>query len=79
MTDIAAAVPAAVPVASAPELGFTHFIAQTDLVGQGLFVILVVMSLISWALIVIKGVGLFRRQQFLGQHCFRGGHQIPSC
>lgn len=63
MTDLAAAVPAAVPVATAPELGFTHFIAQTDFVGQGLFVILVVMSLISWALIVIKGVGLFRRQR----------------
>lgn len=52
---------ASVPVA--PELGFTHFIAQTDVVGQGLFAILVLMSLISWALIVVKGVALFRRQR----------------
>ena len=57
MTELVAAVPAA------PELGFTHFIAQTDVVGQGLFVILVIMSLVSWALIVTKGVGLFRRQR----------------
>ena len=63
MTDIAAALPVAAPVASAPELGFVHFIAQTDLVGQGLFLILVLMSLISWTLIVIKGFGLFRRQR----------------
>ena len=53
MTELVAAVPAA------PELGFTHFIAQTDVVGQGLFVILVIMSLVSWALIVTKGVSFF--------------------
>lgn len=46
-----------------PELGFGHFIRQTDAVGQGLFVILVLMSLISWALIVTKGVGLMLRQR----------------
>jgi len=47
----------------APELGFGHFIQSTDAVGQGLFVILVVMSLISWALIITKGVGLMLRQR----------------
>jgi biopolymer transport protein ExbB len=47
----------------APELGFGHFIQHTDAVGQGLFVILVVMSLISWALIITKGVGLVLRQR----------------
>ncbi|MFN4266352.1 MAG: MotA/TolQ/ExbB proton channel family protein [Aquabacterium sp.] len=45
------------------QLGFSHFIAQTDVVGQALFVILVLMSLVSWALIVTKGVALFRRQR----------------
>ncbi|RZI83612.1 MAG: MotA/TolQ/ExbB proton channel family protein [Rubrivivax sp.] len=47
----------------APELGFGHFIRETDGVGQGLFVILVLMSLISWALIITKGVGLMLRQR----------------
>jgi biopolymer transport protein ExbB len=68
--DAAASVPAvsdaqamvaATPPAS--ELGFSHFIRQTDVVGQGLFVILVLMSLVSWALIIVKGVALFRRQK----------------
>lgn len=49
--------------AAAPELGFAHFISQTDAVGQGLFAILVIMSLVSWALIVTKGVALFLRQR----------------
>lgn len=51
------------PAAAPAELGFSHFIAQTDAVGQGLFVILVLMSLASWALIVTKGVGLYLRQK----------------
>jgi biopolymer transport protein ExbB len=46
-----------------PELGFAHFIQQTDAVGQGLFVILVLMSLVSWILIVTKGVSMLRRQR----------------
>jgi len=50
-------------VPAAPELGFSHFIRQTDVVGQGLFLILVLMSLVSWALIVTKGVALMRRQK----------------
>jgi biopolymer transport protein ExbB len=51
----------ALPPAS--ELGFAHFIRQTDAVGQGLFVILVLMSLVSWVLIVTKGVALLNRQK----------------
>lgn len=43
--------------------GFGHFIAQSDFVGQGLFVILVLMSVLSWALIVHKGVALMLRQR----------------
>jgi biopolymer transport protein ExbB len=49
--------------APASELGFSHFIQQTDVVGQGLFVILVIMSLVSWGLIFTKGVALFKRQK----------------
>lgn len=49
------------PVAS--DLGFVHFIHQTDAVGQGLFLILVLMSLVSWGLILTKGVALVRRQK----------------
>ena len=69
MTDTVTSTPdAALAVAqtavpTAPPPGFGHFIAQSDAVGQTLFGILVVMSLISWALIVIKGVALFLRQR----------------
>jgi biopolymer transport protein ExbB len=55
--------PVAVAASPAPQLGFAHFIAQTDAVGQGLFILLVLMSLLSWGLIVIKGVSLVRRQR----------------
>lgn len=48
---------------AAPDIGFGHFISQSDLVGQGLFAILVIMSLISWGLMVTKGVALFLRQR----------------
>ncbi|TAK93005.1 MAG: MotA/TolQ/ExbB proton channel family protein [Aquabacterium sp.] len=61
---VAASLP--MPAASVPvptELGFVHFIGQTDAVGQGLFGILVLMSLVSWILIVTKGVALLGRQQ----------------
>jgi biopolymer transport protein ExbB len=53
----------AVTTNAAQDMGFAHFIQQTDVVGQGLFLMLVVMSVISWALIVIKGVTLFMRQR----------------
>ncbi|WP_245932685.1 MotA/TolQ/ExbB proton channel family protein [Aquabacterium olei] len=68
-TAAASAAPAATtavttaPAAGPVNMGFSHFIAQTDVVGQGLFVILVLMSLASWALIVTKGVGLYLRQK----------------
>jgi len=35
---------------------FMHFLAQSDLVGKGLFIILVVMSLTSWYLILYKAL-----------------------
>lgn len=50
------------PAASAAP-GFGHFIAQSDAIGQGLFLILVLMSVLSWALIVTKGIALALRQR----------------
>jgi biopolymer transport protein ExbB len=44
-------------------LGFGHFIAQSDAVGKTLLVILVLMSMASWAIIVIKGLILLVRQR----------------
>jgi biopolymer transport protein ExbB len=37
-------------------LGFGHFISQSDLLGETLLVILVVMSVVSWTLIVVKSL-----------------------
>jgi biopolymer transport protein ExbB len=48
---------------SSTQLGFAHFLSQTDAVGQGLFVILLIMSLVSWSLIVVKGLALYRQQR----------------
>jgi len=44
-------------------LDFVHFIAQSDLVGKGLFVILVVMSLMSWYLILYKAISNARTRR----------------
>ncbi|MEC5399649.1 MotA/TolQ/ExbB proton channel family protein [Uliginosibacterium sp. H1] len=51
-------------------MGFGHFIAQSDVVGKGLLAILVIMSAISWTLIIMKGITLYLRKrrsdEFLG-------------
>jgi biopolymer transport protein ExbB len=39
-----------------PQIGFAHFLAQTDAVGRALLVILLLMSLASWYLIVTKAL-----------------------
>jgi len=39
-------------------LGFGHFLAQADIVGKVLLVILVAMSVASWAIMAVKGVSL---------------------
>jgi biopolymer transport protein ExbB len=39
-------------------LGFGHFISQADPLGKALLLILVAMSVASWAIIVVKGVSL---------------------
>jgi len=44
------------PPPAAPDMGFLHFVAQSDFVGKTLFVILILMSLVTWYLIVVKAV-----------------------
>jgi len=44
-------------------LGFGHFIAQADGVGKTLLVILLLMSALSWYLIILKGVALVTRRR----------------
>ena len=44
-------------------LGFSHFIAQSDIVAKVLLVMLAVMSAISWYLIVSKGIAQVVRQK----------------
>ena len=48
---VAAVPPAPLPV---PDMGFLHFVAQSDFVGKTLFAILIIMSLVTWYLIVVK-------------------------
>lgn len=53
----AAALPAAAPgpaPAPVPDMGFLHFVAQSDFVGKTLFIILILMSLVTWYLILVK-------------------------
>lgn len=45
-------------------IGFTHFIAQSDILSKSLLAILVVMSLISWSIILVKFLqGIARRHK----------------
>ena len=48
--------------ADAANLGFGHFIAQSDVVGKTLLAILVLMSVASWAILAIKGLSLMARK-----------------
>jgi biopolymer transport protein ExbB len=43
-------------------LGFSHFIAQSDAVGKTLLAILVLMSVVSWVILAIKGLTLVMRR-----------------
>ena len=47
--------------------GFLHFIAQSDIVGKSLFTVLLLMSLISWYLIVVKMIVRVRLKRRSGQ------------
>jgi len=44
-------------------MGFMHFVAQSDSVGKALFVILLVMSMVSWYLILVKTVSNMSRKR----------------
>jgi len=44
-------------------LGFGHFIMQSDVVGKTLLMILVLMSVASWAIIALKGLTLVARKR----------------
>ena len=46
----------------ATHLGIGHFLAQSDAVGKTLLAILILMSIASWAIIVIKGVSQLVRK-----------------
>ncbi len=53
-----------IAIAAAPQgLGFGHFIAQADALGQALLVVLVLMSVASWAIVAVKGLGALARRQ----------------
>jgi len=43
--------------------GFAHLLAQSDAVGKTLLAILVLMSIASWALIVLKGYAQWQRER----------------
>ena len=49
--------------AAGQAMGFGHFIAQADFVGKALLGVLVLMSVASWALIIIKGLSQFIRRR----------------
>ncbi|MGE8636225.1 MAG: MotA/TolQ/ExbB proton channel family protein, partial [Achromobacter piechaudii] len=53
LQSAAAALPPTAPVAT-PDMGFLHFVAQSDFVGKSLFIILILMSLVTWYLILVK-------------------------
>lgn len=44
-------------------LGLAHFISQADAVGKTLLAILVAMSVVSWAIVALKGLTLLARQR----------------
>jgi len=44
------------PPVPAPDMGIMHFIAQADGVGKALFIILLVMSVVTWYLIIVKAI-----------------------
>ena len=44
-------------------LGFGHFLQQTDMVAKVLLAVLAIMSVISWYLIIYKGISQIVRQK----------------
>lgn len=53
-----------IALAATPQgLGFGHFIAQSDALGKTLLAILVLMSVVSWAIVAVKGLGALARRR----------------
>ncbi|MEY4564208.1 MAG: hypothetical protein RLZZ618_3485 [Pseudomonadota bacterium] len=53
----------AAAAASNTALGFGHFLSQADFIAKALLVIMVLMSVASWAIIVVKGITLVARKR----------------
>ena len=49
--------------ATTSNIGFSHFIAQSDFLGKTILVILIGMSVVSWTLIIVKGIAGWRRKR----------------
>lgn len=62
--------PIALTQAEAQEGGMLHFIAQSDWVGKGLFAVLMIMSVASWYLIIVKSITSYRLKR-RSQHFLR--------
>ena len=48
---------------AAPDMGFMHFVAQSDSVGKALFIALILMSAISWYFIFVKSASNYRMRR----------------
>ena len=49
---------------TASNIGFSHFIAQSDFLGKTILAILIGMSVVSWTLIIVKGIAGWRRKRY---------------
>jgi biopolymer transport protein ExbB len=61
--SLPAAAAVAPPLPAAPDMGFMHFVAQSDSVGHALFITLIVMSAISWYFIFVKSASNLRMRR----------------
>ncbi|MDO9314625.1 MAG: MotA/TolQ/ExbB proton channel family protein [Burkholderiaceae bacterium] len=74
--DADSAVQAASSLPGDHALGLAHFVAQADAVGQGLLAVLLLMSALSWAVIVLKALTGWmqrRRSQRFVEHFWNAG------
>lgn len=55
--------PAVFPLPGDSALGFAHFIAQADAVGLSLLTLLLLMSVLSWTVIVLKALSGWRQRR----------------
>jgi len=51
------------PAGAAPDMGFMHFVMQSDSVGKFLFITLLVMSALSWYFIFVKSASNYRMRK----------------